>query len=254
MNEPPAPSAAPPHQWLRPELLRSWTEYLIAAGLMMVLPIRSSTSAALRGSSGHFIQLLLTNTHMLWSIVWESLVLAAFLLYLKWRGWKPADLHVGIGWWTSLQGVGLLVLAYLGAVATLFTLIFATYLLETQNRSFMEVLVSVSPRITPGSIHLNWVIVIVAMILNAFLEELVCMGYIFNQLAARHGPLRALLFTVFLRAACHTYQDPIHLGGIVVLFTVFAGWYWYTRKLWPLIFAHILLDLGSVVAIKAWTG
>jgi uncharacterized protein len=247
-------TSSPPRPWLRPELLRSWTEYLVAAALMMVLPIRSSTSAALRGSSGHFTQLLLTNTNMLRSIFWEVLLLVVFLLYLKWRGWTPADLRIGIGWWTSLQGVALLFLAYLGAIATLYTLTFATYLLESQNRSFTSVLASVSPHIAPGSIHFNWALVIFWMILNAFLEELICMGYIFNQLAARHGPLAALLFTVFLRAACHTYQDPIHLGGIVVLFIVFAAGYWYVRKLWPLIFAHILLDLGSVILLKSWTG
>jgi len=254
VTEAPSSTEPPPHQWLRPELLRSWTEYLVVAALLMVLPIRSSTSAALRGSSGHFIQLLLTDTHMLWSIFWEALVLAAFLLYLKWRGWKPSDLHVGIGWWTSLQGVGLLVLAYFAAVLTLFIMLFGTYLLEPQDRGFADVLTSVAPHIEPHSIHISWAVIVVAMVINAFLEELICMGYIFNQLAARRGPLKALLFTVFLRAACHTYQDPIHLAGIVVLFTVFAGWYWYVRKLWPLIFAHILLDMGSVGLVKIWFG
>jgi hypothetical protein len=71
------------------------------------------------------------------------------------------------------------------------------------------------------------------------------MGYIFNQIAARRSPALALPVTIFLRLACHTYQDPMHLAGIGVLFTFFAVWYWLGRKLWPLIFAHILLDTTS---------
>jgi membrane protease YdiL (CAAX protease family) len=39
-----------------------------------------------------------------------------------------------------------------------------------------------------------------------------------------------------------------------MLFTVFGVAYWYTRKLWPLVFAHMLLDIGSVSAIKLLAG
>ena len=45
-------SAPPPRPWLRPELIRSWGEFVIVAALVMALPIRNSTVAALHGSSG----------------------------------------------------------------------------------------------------------------------------------------------------------------------------------------------------------
>ena len=67
------------------------------------------------------------------------------------------------------------------------------------------------------------------------------MGYIVNQLAARWGPGAALVVTVFLRVPA-TPTRTRSLAGIVVLFTIFAAWYWRVRKLWPLVFAHMLLD------------
>jgi membrane protease YdiL (CAAX protease family) len=247
----PPPAPLPP--WLRPVLLRSWTEFVIVAALLMALPIRSSTSAALQGSSGDFVQLLLTNNHLLGTIFVEATVLSVFLFYLHWRGWRPTDFRLKIGVLSSVQGIGLLLAAYLAAVATLFVVIGLAYAFNATSH-FTSFLAKISPHITRHSIHVSWGVVIVSMVVNAFMEELVCMGYIFNQLAARWGPAAALVVTVFLRAACHTYQDPIHLAGIVVLFSVFGAGYWYLRKLWPLVFAHMLLDIGSVSAIKLLFG
>jgi membrane protease YdiL (CAAX protease family) len=252
MSEPPPIPVS--RVWLRPALLRSWTEFVIVAALLMALPIRSSTVGALHGSSSHFVELLLTDHNMLWTIFWEATVLSVFFAYLAWRGWKPTDFHIGLGWRTSLRGIELLVLGYLGATATLAILIALAYRLLAGHRTFFSFLQALSPHLQPHTIHLSWLVIIVAMIINAFLEELVCMGYIFNQLAARRGPRVALVVTVFLRMACHTYQDPIHLAAIGVLFTIFALWYWKGRRLWPLIFAHILLDLGTAAFMKIHFG
>ena len=236
--------------WLRPELLRSWTEFLLVAALLIGFPIRNSTRGALHGSSGHFFELLLNNSHMLGSIVAESSALALFLWYLHRRGWRPADLKIGIGWRTSAEGVALLLLGWGGAIVTVMTAMFIAFHLQTAQPTFLSFLMSVSPKFGPGGIHLNWFIMLVAMIINAFAEELVFMGYIFNNVAARRGPAIALVVTIFLRVACHTYQDPMHLAGIAVLFTIFAIWYWFGRKLWPLIFAHTLLDTTSFSLIQ----
>jgi membrane protease YdiL (CAAX protease family) len=243
--------AAPPESraWLRPELLRSWTEFLLVAALLIAYPIRNSTFGALHGSSKMFLGLLLSDRHMLWSIFWESLVLAVFFFYLQWRGWRPADFKIGLGWQTSAQGVALLFLAWGCSIVAVFALIFTAFHLQTAHPTFLSFVAASSPGLGPGHFHLNWLLMLGAMIVNAFAEELVFMGYIFNQIAARSGPAFALPVTVFLRMACHTYQDPMHLAGIGVLFTVFAVWYWRGRKLWPLIFAHTLLDTTSFTFI-----
>jgi membrane protease YdiL (CAAX protease family) len=238
---------APPETraWLRPELLRSWTEFLFVAALLIAYPVRNSTWGALHGSSREFILLLLNNHHMLWSIFVESLALAAFFFYLSWRGWRPADFKIGLGWGTSAQGVALLFLAWGGSIVAVFTFVFAAFHLQTAHPNFLSFLTASMPALGTADFHLNWLLMFAAMIINAFAEELIFMGYIFNQIAARRSPAIALPATIFLRLACHTYQDPIHLAGIGVLFTIFAVWYWFGRRLWPLILAHILLDTTS---------
>lgn len=248
--------ATPLRGWLRPELVHSWTEFLVVAALLLAIPVRSSTLGALNGSSSHFVQLLLTDRHMLWSIFWEASELAIFFVYLHLRGWRPADFRMGPGWRTSGQGAGLLLLAWGGAVATLLVTVSIGYHLQTGHRTFLSFLFSISPKIKLGShaVHLSWLTMLPAMIVNAFLEELIFMGYIFNQFAARRGPVTALVVTVFLRLACHTYQDPFHLAGIGVFFIILAVGYMRLRKLWPLIFGHALLDIFSCSAVKLISG
>jgi membrane protease YdiL (CAAX protease family) len=116
---------------------------------------------------------------------------------------------------------------------------------------FAAYVVAHSPRLK--DLHagqLSWPVLIVAMILNAFLEEIICTAYAFCQFAARNGPAFAVLLTVVLRAACHTYQGAVHACGIGAAFLIYALWYWRTRNLWTLIVAHAVLDLTSLSAVK----
>jgi membrane protease YdiL (CAAX protease family) len=252
MSEPPpvSESTAAPREWLRPALVRSWTEFVVVAALAMALPIRNSTVAALHGSSSRFMQIFLSDSKLEWSIFIEGILLALFLVYLHWRGWKPADLRIRLGWLTTAEGLGLFVVCQVVVSIVVGGLIGIVFALQSTWHTFPQFLLTMMPHIAPHSLHVSWLSIVVAMVVNAFFEEVVCMGYIFNQLAARRGPVVALAGTVFLRAACHTYQDPIHLAGIAVLFTLYGAFYWYGRKLWPLIFAHLLLDIMSMSALK----
>jgi membrane protease YdiL (CAAX protease family) len=243
-------AAPPPRAWLRPELVRSWTEFVIVAALIMALPIRNSTVAALHGSGGHFMQLFMADTRLSWAILIESILLGLFLVYLHFRGWRPADLRVGIGVLTTLEGLGLFVAGFVATTATVFGILWILFKEGNKYVYFSDYLLAMAPHFARHSVHLSWSVIVVSMVLNAFLEEVVCMGYIFNQLATRCGPALALVVTVSIRAACHTYQDPVHLAGIAVLFTVYGVTYIWLRKLWPLIFAHLLLDIISISAMK----
>jgi membrane protease YdiL (CAAX protease family) len=240
--------------WLRPSLVRSWSEFVLVTALIMALPIRNSTVAALHGSSTRFMQTFLADSRLDWAIFIEGLMLALFLVYLHWRGWKPADLRIGLGALTTLEGLGLFLVCQVVISVVIMGLMGIVFALQSTSRTFPDFLLTMVPHIPPHSLHVSWLSIIVAMIVNAFLEEIICMGYIFNELAARRGPGLALAVTVFLRVACHTYQDPMHLTGIAVLFTLYGAFYWYVRKLWPLIFAHLLLDIMSMSAMKIWFG
>jgi membrane protease YdiL (CAAX protease family) len=80
------------------------------------------------------------------------------------------------------------------------------------------------------------------------------MGYVFNQWAEKYGAVKAVCFTSLLRLIVHTYQGTEHLLPIAFWSILFGVWYYYARKLWPLIFAHFLIDLLSLGLFKAIYG
>lgn len=237
-------------EWLRPELVAPWWEVILVGAAFIGPFIWTSAWAALHGSNHKYVTLLLSDNHLLWNGVIESGLLAIFLLFLCWRGWTPADFKIAPGWISSVQGFGLLITVQIASSVTVIGLLLLLFLGQTRFSSFMPFLASQAPHLKLHSLDVSWAVMVPAMVLNAYFEELICMGYLFTQIAAKQGPLAALLLTVLVRMSCHTYQDQVHLLGIGVVFLLFGVWYWRTQNLWPLIFAHALLDLFSTGVVK----
>jgi membrane protease YdiL (CAAX protease family) len=244
-------SAATQRQpWLRPELIAPWWQIVLVLICSIGVFAGKSTYMALHGSGSHYINLLLTNSRLLNSIAGEGVILTLLLGFLHWRGWKPGDFKIRPSGWSSLQGFVLFIAVTVGNSVTVMSLFVLIFLLQTSYSQFLPYLIANSPHLAHHSIA----VLILSMILNAFYEEMTCMGYAFNQFAAKRGPLFALLLTVLLRMSCHSYQGPVHMLGIGMVFTLFGICYWYTRNLWPLIFAHAALDICSTGFIKLLFG
>jgi membrane protease YdiL (CAAX protease family) len=128
------------------------------------------------------------------------------------------------------------------------------FLFQTTFKQFHPFVLSHSQHLLPHSIHLGWWSLILAMTLNAFYEEIAFMGYAFNQFAAKRGTTFALVVTVLLRMSFHSYQGPFHVLGIGAVFFLTSLAYCRTRNLWPLILAHIIVDVGMVGFVKIWYG
>jgi membrane protease YdiL (CAAX protease family) len=240
--------------WLRPELVASWWEIALVTAAFVGPFALKSTTAALGGSAAHYVDLLLNNTRLVRDGAFEGLLLAGFLFYLSRRGWTVPDFRIRPGVRASVSGFGLFLVTEVLHFVTVVGLFLLLYALQSHARSFAAYVFTQVPHLKPHSIDLNWAVIVGTMILNAYFEELVCMGYFFTQVAARCGPLVALILTVFLRMACHTYQGPVNVIGIGLLFLVYGLWYWRSRNLWPLIFAHAVLDLFSTSAVKLLYG
>jgi membrane protease YdiL (CAAX protease family) len=237
--------------WLRPELVASWRE--IAGVLFFLLAPFAGMSAwaASRGSQARYVQHFLSDHALLLNGAIEAAILGLGVVYLHRRGWRPADLRIRPGFQSSLEGLGLVPLALVANTTVVFGLFVALFLTQKNEPNFLRFIVEQSPQLTHLQLgQLSWSVMIVAMVLNAFLEEIICTSYAFNQFAAKRGPLFALLLVVILRMACHTYQGPIHMLGIGAVFFVFGAWYWWRRNVWTLIFAHALIDLGSLSFVK----
>jgi membrane protease YdiL (CAAX protease family) len=79
---------------------------------------------------------------------------------------------------------------------------------------------------------------------NGLLEEIVVVGYLLTRLE-RMGwtPARALWASALLRGSYHLYQGFGGFAGNVVL-GLFFGWLFQrSRRLWPLVIAHTLVDV-----------
>jgi len=231
-----------------------WGEIVVVIAVIIGFSTTISSWQAWHGSSRNYMGGLLTNERMIRTLAMESAILGLLFVHLHWRGWRAADLRIRPTWRSSGQGLllspGMLIANSL--VVAVGFLIF--YAIQSQYPHFSSFLVANGPHLKLHSVHVNWLAMIPALVLNGFFEEITCMGYAFNQFAAKRGPLFALVATVLLRMSCHTYQGGIHALGIGAAFVVSGLVYWWTRNLWPLILAHIIVDLLSFAAVKALLG
>jgi membrane protease YdiL (CAAX protease family) len=241
---------APRIPWLRRELVAPWLEIVLVTAVIIGFSTLASSLQAWYGSSRNYMALLLTDSRMIRTIAMESAILGLLFVHLNWRGWKRADLRITPTWGSS----GFALLLMLGMIAANFVTVFIGFMiffaLRPHNMSVAAFVASVGPHMKLHSVNVSWFAILPAMVFNGFFEEITCMGYVFNQFAAKRGPMFALILTILLRMSCHTYQGAIHALGIGAAFVVSGLVYWWTRNLWILILAHIILDLFSTGLIK----
>jgi uncharacterized protein len=233
--------------WLREKLIASWWE--IAAVLLFTIGYFTFSAAWIAHSRwlGHYINFRPSNYRLIHLAAVESVILALWFCFLRWRGWTPSDFQIRIGWWSSLQGLFLLA----AWTVSVFGLYYVLFLSRKYHYSlgFYSVTGPI-PKYHP--IVLSWTALIVAQTVNAYYEELTFMAYAFNQFASKRGPLFALAATTFLRLLIHTWKQPVSMIETGVAFLIFGVFYWRVRKLWPLILAHAVFDiiLGAMMASK----
>ena len=122
-------------------------------------------------------------------------------------------------------GIGIPGLAlYLGAVAT-----------------------GVNLQVSASGLTETWwrpIVLILAAAGNGAAEEILVVGYLLIRLRQLGvPPAVALLGTALLRGSYHLYQGFGGGLGNLVMGIVFALWWMRTRRLWPLVLAHTLLDV-----------
>jgi hypothetical protein len=142
-------------RWLRPELVASWPEVVIVMALTTGAFLYNAIRGYLHGSSTHFAQLILTDRALVNMIVKESAILGLMFLYLKRRGWTPADFRIRINLRGSLLGLGLPVAAMLANMITIATL-FALAFLLGGYAGLMDLIAANKPELTPHSVHVAW--------------------------------------------------------------------------------------------------
>jgi len=92
-------------------------------------------------------------------------------------------------------------------------------------------------------------LVFLASTVNGIFEELFVAGYIITVLRDTRGTWTAINVSTVVRLLYHLYQGPIGVITIVPMGLLYGFVYARTRQLWPLIFAHILIDIIGLSAL-----
>jgi membrane protease YdiL (CAAX protease family) len=86
---------------------------------------------------------------------------------------------------------------------------------------------------------------------NGLLEEVVVVGYLVTRLRqAGWGVAAAVTFSAVLRGSYHLYQGFGAFLGNAIMGVIFTLFYLRTKRLWPLVLAHTVLD---VIAFLGYT-
>lgn len=180
----------------------------------------------------------ISNGHLQFLLAYELIVLLCLGAFLTARGWTRERIGLAPSIAESLQGLPLVVLCYL------LTLVVRLPVLLAMRDSLGQL----NMPLVAGSLDL-WTIILVSM-LNPVFEEVFLCGYFVTALKEKRGIAFAVNVSTAVRVACHLYQGPIGAVGVVPVGLLFAYWYAKRGRLWPIIFAHGVIDFVGLMAGK----
>jgi membrane protease YdiL (CAAX protease family) len=79
--------------------------------------------------------------------------------------------------------------------------------------------------------------------LNPFFEELIVRGYLMSETIDLSGSgVLAVLVSIALQTSYHLYQGFANAFVVTIIFAVFSVYFWKTRRIAPVILAHLCVD------------
>jgi uncharacterized protein len=175
------------------------------------------------------LQIRLTNGDLVSGILYQTVVLAVLVWFLKRRGWRLEHLTRPFAPRDMGRAVALWAMALLTAYATL-AIVF--WLAPAQTGTVLK---------TTFEGDLNGVLIGVYSLVNPLFEELVLLGFV--STAFRSSPVwQVFLLSLALRAAAHTYQGVFAALTVIPVGVIFTWYYLRTGRLWPVVLAHSMQD------------
>jgi membrane protease YdiL (CAAX protease family) len=210
-------------------------EFLIVVCGAFGMPIFSSImSLGGGGVGGPGDGAVVFDDAVLIGIVVFEVVQAAFLVwFLHVRGWTLEKVGLQITWRGTGMGWLLLLATYVVAMG-------AQYLAELAMPAQMQ---AASQRYPSADPDVNMQLVFVVSTVNGIFEELFVAGYIITALRETRGVWIAVNVSTVVRLLYHLYQGPVGIVTIVPMGLLYGYLYARTRLLWPLILAHVFIDI-----------
>jgi membrane protease YdiL (CAAX protease family) len=183
------------------------------------------------------------NDAVLIGIVVFELVQAAFLVwFLHVRGWTLERVGLRISW----RGTGM---GWLLMLATYVLAMVAQHLASLALPAQMQAGLDRYPVSDP---NVNMQLVFIASTVNGMFEEVFVAGYIITALRETRGVWTAINVSTVVRLLYHLYQGPVGVVTIVPMGMLYGYVYARTRQLWPLMFAHVLIDIIGLSQLGRW--
>lgn len=88
-------------------------------------------------------------------------------------------------------------------------------------------------------ISLAW---LVFMVVNPIFEELIVRGLLITEVKALAGTSIAVVASTLAQVSYHLYQGPVNCIALGCVFLVFSLYYARTRRLLPVVLAHMAMD------------
>lgn len=185
-----------------------------------------------------------TDAHLAGVLAYEALLAALLLPWLTRRGWSPRRVAGGAPAPRDVAIGGALWLATV-ACYTLSWGVFAALQPDAARALAGE------HRFAGGASALA---VVAASVLNPVFEEFLWLGYGVPSLAPRLGLRGACALSVALRVSVHLYQGAWAVLGILPVGLCLTWYYARTRRLWPVVVAHVILDAVGLAQYLAARG
>ena len=81
-----------------------------------------------------------------------------------------------------------------------------------------------------------------------FFEELIARAYLMTRLKRlTNSVTAAVLISTVLQTSYHFYQGGVRALSYVAVFLIFSIYYAKTNRVWPIILAHLYMDVGATV-------
>jgi len=207
-------------------------EFLVVVTWAFGLPIFSSILSI---GQTHDVALF-TDAALVSNIFFEMLVAAFLVWFLRVREWTLAKVGLRVDLRGTLWAFALL--------AGCYALIFASELAAQLLPIDLHVLIDLLPK-SNGKLSME--VVFLASVVNGAFEELFVAGYAITALSQARGMWTAINVSTALRVLYHLYQGPLAFLTIAPMGLLFGYVYARTRQLWPLVLAHVMLDIVGLL-------
>jgi uncharacterized protein len=173
----------------------------------------------------------ISNLGSLLAVIYPLMVLTAARWIGRIRGWSVKSFGLRPTWSGTAAGI---------------FLFFVCSRIYRYNRMLLHWIYPTTPPVPLITSDLTLPVILLAVVVNPIFEESFWEGYLFHALQ-RYGMWVTVLTSTLLRTLCHA-----HLGMNAVILIMPMGLaytliYWRWRQLWPLVVAHALEMLYSLL-------